>query len=417
METDANQLEGSSVAATSGPDERQVQAVSDWLIAQGLTDAEFEDVLEGFAEGLLRIGIPVSRGSIQMRTLHPSIEALNFVWDGPGSVSAQSFTIDERENEYWLRSPVKYMLDNEISLIRVPLETLDGAHMFPMMNELADNGGTDYYLRMIGFDVGDAREVSGLVSSWTTAKPGGFEDWQIAVIDRMLPRLALTAKARLTKEIAENVLDTYVGQEAGRRVMEGNIHRGDLDVIPAVIIFADLRGFTTTTDTVPRDRLGEMLDNYFEAIVPALVDGGGQVLKYLGDGLLGAFNLEDLPQDSVCSGALQAAVNMRRNVAKLNEARSARGWPVMDLDIAIHLGDVLYGNVGAADRLDFTVIGPAVNEASRIEALSEDLDCSLLVSETFAKAATQCGSRLRSLGRHALRGVRGDQEIFAVIEE
>jgi adenylate cyclase len=181
-----------------------------------------------------------------------------------------------------------------------------------------------------------------------------------------------------------------------------------------VLIYADLRGFTSLTDSVERAALAPMLDAYFEQMVPPVVDRGGQVLKFLGDGLLATFNLEDQPRDSVCHVALRTGVETLIRVRRLNEERKSQGLPVMELDIALHLGDVLYGNVGAAGRQDFTVIGPAVNEASRLEFLCQELGHHLLVSESFAQAATACAEHLIPLGRHELRGVRRAQEIYTV---
>ena len=176
----------------------------------------------------------------------------------------------------------------------------------------------------------------------------------------------------------------------------------------------DLRGFTAVSDTMPRDRIGDMLNAYFECMVEPVKARGGQVLKFLGDGLLATFDTSAHDSDGLCSQALSAAAEAVERVRSLNKEHQAADWPAMELDIALHLGDVLYGNVGAADRLDFTVVGPAVNEAARIESLCTPLGHNILISEVFAKAASTCLGRLVSVGRHALRGVAGDQELFTM---
>ena len=168
------------------------------------------------------------------------------------------------------------------------------------------------------------------------------------------------------------------------------------------------------TVAIPGDRLAPMLDRYFEAMVPPITQRGGQILKFLGDGLLATFDLNGRDRDSICSEALQSVYEMVAGVVEANGARRAAGLPTMDLDIALHLGDVFYGNVGAADRLDFTVIGPAVNEASRIETLCEPLGHSVLISETFAGAAVACTGRLIPVGTHQLRGVRHSQALYTI---
>jgi adenylate cyclase len=182
----------------------------------------------------------------------------------------------------------------------------------------------------------------------------------------------------------------------------------------AVIVYTDLRGFTKTTNSVPREQLVDMVDEYFEAMLPPIVDHGGEILKFLGDGVLATFDLTDKPRDSVCGDALLAATGALQSVRDLNRRRAAEGKPVMDLDVALHLGDVLHGNVGARDRLDFTVIGPAVNEASRIETLCRKLGHNLLISDAFAAAASSCAHRLVPVGRHVLRGVRELQMLYTI---
>ena len=254
-----------------------------------------------------------------------------------------------------------------------------------------------------------------MVASWTTDRPGGFSNRDLALLTQLLPRLALAVQARLGHEIAVNLLDTYVGPEAGRRILAGKIRRGQLDVIAAVILYADLRGFTAATDQNPRDEMVETLNCYYDRLVPTIEEFGGQVLKFMGDGLLATFPLNGRPAAEVCERALVPRPR-RRSSAPASCAMSAPRPTrmVLDLDIALHLGDVFYGNVGSADRLDFTVIGPAVNEASRIEMLCGQHQRNLLMSETFAKAATDSADRLVSIGRFALRGVGTAQSIYTL---
>ncbi len=286
---------------------------------------------------------------------------------------------------------------------------------FPILDEFRGGGATDYYARFIGF-VFEAQKGarSGVMSSWTTDQAGGFSEQDISTLDRLLPRLALSLKSALTYQFSINLLDTYVGPDAGRRILDGEIRRGAPEVIRAVLWLADLRGFTAFSDTTPKEEVFSTLNEYFDCMVRPLVGHGGQVLKFLGDGLLGTFDLQHMEKDAVCRESLDSAVEALKLVHELNAERRAAGKPVLELDLALHLGDVLYGNVGALDRQDFTLIGAAVNEASRIETLCAPLDRNLLISETFATAALQCTGRLVSLGRHPLRGVREAQELFTV---
>jgi adenylate cyclase len=400
----------------SARDGEVIQEISNWLIDQGLKGGELGAILSGFCQRVTEAtGVPLQRAMMGLRTLHPSVDAESFIWNRDGEVRSESFAVDPSDDSGWRRSPIYHMTQTGELSLRRRLEGGADAFDFPILGELQAAGGTDYQARVTPFALGDIQAMeTGMISSWVTDRPGGFSDHDMAILDRLIPRLALTAKTLLTQEIAENVLDTYVGPDAGRRIMGGNIRRGSLEVIRAVLIYADLRGFTRLTDSVERDSLAPMLDAYFDQMVPPVVERGGQVLKFLGDGLLATFNLEDQPRDSVCQVALQTGVETLLGVRRLNVERRAAGLPVMDLDIAMHLGDVLYGNVGAADRQDFTVIGPTVNEASRIEVLCQELGHNLLISETFANAATACADRLIPLGSHDLRGVRRAQELYTV---
>jgi adenylate cyclase len=185
-------------------------------------------------------------------------------------------------------------------------------------------------------------------------------------------------------------------------------------VISAVILYADLRGFTAAADRQPRDELVDALNCYFDCLVPTIGEFGGEVLKFMGDGLLATFPLNGRPAAEVCDRALCAAAKTLERIRVLCDERAAAKATVMDLDMVLHLGDVYYGNIGSADRLDFTVIGPAVNEASRIEALCAQHERNLLISETFARAATRSADRLVSIGRFALRGVVSAQSIYTL---
>ena len=244
---------------------------------------------------------------------------------------------------------------------------------------------------------------------------GGFNDDEIAAIERLQPRLAVAAKAAALVQIAGDVAAAYLGADAGRRVLGGEVDRGNVDVLNAVLFFCDLRGFTALADGMDRHRLIALLDDYFDAIAGPVADHGGQVLKFMGDGLLATFSLDDGEPATTCGNALNAAVAALAAVERINIQRRAAGEPVMELDIALHQGEVVYGNVGARDRLDFTVIGPAVNEASRMEQLCDRLGVSLVLSESVVAASGPAAAgQFESLGRHPLRGVGEARELFTL---
>jgi adenylate cyclase len=209
------------------------------------------------------------------------------------------------------------------------------------------------------------------------------------------------------------LMETYLGRDAGQRVLGGRIVRGIAERIDAVVWFSDLRGFTRITDTAP-EQVIPLLNDYADVIVSAIEDHGGDVLKLIGDGTLAIFTAED--RAHACEAALAAALAARQGVAELNKRRSGQDQPVTDMYLGLHVGKVFYGNVGSRERLDFTVLGPAVNEASRIAAMCRSVDQPILLSAAFA-AVGDMKSRLVSVGRYALRGVLHPQELFTIDPE
>ncbi len=306
----------------------------------------------------------------------------------------------------------------------------DNTEEFVLFPELRAEGLVDYAAHLVPYDTsqvqdiagrsGDAvamvdpdGELNGIFFSCATDRPEGFDDGQLNQVVEALPYLAISVKSRLTYDVASTVLETYLGRDAGRRVLTGAIERGSAEAIRAVIWFSDLRGFTKLTDSLPRELLVATLDDYLEAMAAPVQAFNGQILKFMGDGLLATFDVTGRDDSAVCADALAAAAELRAAFPAFNAVRKADGKPIMDFGLALHLGEVFYGNIGASERLDFTVIGPAVNEASRIQSLCRPLNHNVLISSEFQEAAgTACG--LRPLGLHALRGVREQQELFGL---
>lgn len=403
-------------AASGATDALSVEAIGDWLVLQGLAKTGFEPLIGGFCERLVEAGIALSRTTLSMRTLHPSVAALDYLWRRGCGVEQRSIGHDiAGQSEEWRASPFHYMLENDVPVLRRRLVGPDACLDFPLLEDLEAQGVTDYLAMFVAFGLGGiTKEKTGMIASWASDGPAGFSDAEAAAIERLQPRLALALSATLAHQVAVNLLDTYVGTSVGQRILRGEIRRGSMDVIPSVILYADLQGFTTFSDRAPKDEVVAALNDYFDCMVRPVHANGGDVLKFLGDGLLAVFNVEGADPDALCGRALAAAVESLDGVARLNAARAAAGAPVMALDVALHLGEVMFGNVGAEDRLDFTVIGPAVNEASRIEALCGEVGHNLLVSEAFARAAASSASRLVSIGAHRLRGVETAQELFTL---
>jgi adenylate cyclase len=285
---------------------------------------------------------------------------------------------------------------------------------FPLLEELAAAGATDYFAELVRFGAeGDASRGSGIGYSFTTDRPEGFRDDELVLLKAVLPAVSLAMMAHAGHAIASGLLAAYLGADAGRRVHAGAVERGSVAAIRAVLWYADIRGFTALADRMPGAAVIALLDDVFEALAAALRPRDAQILKFLGDGMLAIFPFEEATREETSRRALDAAAEGVAAIAQLNAARHAAEKPVSEVDLALHLGEVLYGNVGAVDRLDFTVIGPAVNEVARIETLCEPLGRKVLLSAELAAAIGE-DPRLEPLGRYHLRGVREARAIFGL---
>ena len=315
--------------------------------------------------------------------------------------------------ERWRHSPFYRMMQTGESLMRRRLSA-DSEAEFSVLAEMRSAGMTDYVAIINRFAVEAViGEMDCLYSSWASKEPGGFTDGQIAALQRIAPFLALAIKSVALARMTGTLMQTYLGRDAGQRVLSGRIVRGIADRIDAVIWFSDLRGFTRITDTAP-EQVIPLLNDYADVIVSAVNEHGGDVLKLIGDGTLAIFAAEDRVHAS--SAALSAAIAARQGIAALNDRRAADGRPITDMYLGLHVGEVFYGNVGSRERLDFTVIGPAVNETSRIAAMCRSVDQPILVSAAFANIGDN-RRRLISVGRYALRGVSQPQELFTIDPE
>ena len=396
-----------------------------WLVQAGLEGCPTEDLVAGFCQRLVEVGIPLQRVFMGTATLHPLMRARGYLWvAGEGLVGNDAMPHRDPgdEPEAWTASPLRYMLANEVPELRRRLSGPDAQHDFAVLAEFAGQGLTDWIAQAHSFGwafknshhITDRYAGIGMICSFTTMAPDGFSDGQLARLRQLIQLLALAVKAMILTQLARDVTTAYIGGDAADRVLNGAIQRGASEMIEAVILYADLRGFTAMADRLSIKPVVETLNAYFDCLGPAIEAGGGQVLKFLGDGLLASFQLAPgQPPGDVCSAALTAARIALDNVTALNHSRSEAGLPVLALDVALHMGTVMYGNVGTGARLDFTLIGPTVNEAARLENLCSSLGRNLLASASFAHALGARGG-LVSLGSHTLRGVAEPREVFGL---
>ena len=397
-------------------DNDDIAGLSLWITAAGLAGESESAILGGFCERETARGLLLGRALMLIDTLHPVYEGRAFRWTrAQKETTLSEYGRSAEDLSRWERSPFHWLEESGESILRRRLSAATEGE-FSVFPELRAAGMTDYLA--IANRFAGAETIGGMdcvFSSWATDAAHGFADGEIAHLTRLTPFLALAVKSASLARIAGTLVETYLGRDPGRRVLQGRIARGVAERIEAVLWFSDLRSYTRISDTARPEDIIPLLNHYADAIISVIHEQGGDVLKLMGDGLLAIFTAADRRQAS--DAALRAGLAARRSVAAVNERRAARGLPVTDMYLALHIGDVFYGNIGSKDRLDFTVVGPAVNEVSRIAALCRSVDQPLLVSAEFAAAVGEAKSRLVSVGRYALRGVARAQDLFTVEQE
>jgi adenylate cyclase len=397
--------------------------LSEWLTQCGLAGTSETDIVSGFCERCVAAGLPLGRALVFIDTLHPVHEGRLFRWGfGPDQLplveygrtspdaASDAEPHDVEATQRWRDSPHYHMLQTGASFLRRRLNAAVDDE-FPTLSDFRAAGMTDYVALITRFaPEGVIGEMDGVYSSFATRLPEGFTDAHIAALLRIAPYFALTIKSVSLSRMTRTLMETYLGRDPGRRVLDGRIVRGSAERIDAVVWFSDLRGFTRITDTTPEQAI-PLLNDYSDAIISAIHEHGGDVLKLIGDGTFAIFTAQD--RGHACSAALSAAIEAREHVRELNRRRIADGKPVTAMYLGLHIGEVFYGNIGSRERLDFTVIGPAVNEASRIAAMCRSVEQPFLLSSAFADVDA-IKRRLVSVGRFALRGVAQPQELFTL---
>lgn len=398
-------------------DDRHVIEITAWLMQSGLKGMSEADLLSGFCERCRANGMPIERSVAVMDTLHPIYEGRAFRWDARQHI--------ERVSEYgvsgpgnfadnWLRSAFHYLETEDANEVRRRLHHGDPVDFY-FLDELKASGFTDFIAMAHRFgDEGTIGEIDCFFSHFATRAGEGFAESDLVALRELLPCLALAVKCVTVSGVAGTIAKVYLGQDAAKQVLHGKITRGRSDRISAALWFSDLANFTHISDTVDPEEIIPMLNDYADAVISSIQEAGGEVLKLMGDGTLAIF--KGRKPTEACAAALRARAMLDRRLADLNAQRRIEGRPVTDVYLGLHMGDVFYGNIGSKDRLDFTVIGPAVNEVSRIVSLCRSLQRKVLMSASFAAIVPQAQlDNLLPIGQHALRGVKRAQELFTLI--
>jgi len=390
--------------------------LTEWLLGEGWNIPCPQELVRQLGLRMMAAGIPIYRLRVNIRTLHPQHIGTVYTWLlDREEIHEYSITPEVLEQERYINSPFAAIFDGAGG-IRSRLD-LSGVDLkYPLLEELRDEGATDYVAMPLVFSDGRINAIT-----LATKRPGGFSTTELEITYGMLPVLERVMELHATRRTAQTILETYLGPQTGQRVLEGQIRLGDGQDIYAVIWFSDMRGSTALADRMARPDYLNLLNAYFDCMAGSILNHGGEVLRFLGDAVLGIFPIDaDTSQPQLCSkhtGActrsLKAAHEAMKKMEELNEGRRKQGEPDLGYGIALHLGELMYGNIGVGQRLDFTAIGAAVNETARLEDMCRALHKPILISAELARLVP---NQLISLGVHGFRGVREPHEIFTLAD-
>jgi adenylate cyclase len=390
------------------PQHDTIDTVIDWLTVSAWQTSSLVGGFDEFSWRMLAAGFPLLRTTLHVRTLHPQYLGASFVWWRTTGRTVQTLVAHEVEGMIEHENNPVWRVATNGETLRRRVDVADSELDFPILHDLKAEGATDYFALPVKSSFGTNHMVT-----YVTDRAGGFTAQEISGLTRVSQRLPLLADLYMQRRIARNILNAYLGPNTGPKVLAGQIRRGTGEEITAVIWSSDLRGFTERSDRLAGSQVIAMLNAVFDAQAKAIASHGGEILKFIGDGLLAIFPIEkgDMAAAAACN-ALTAATEAVEAVRGLTSDPSLLGEPPLEIVIALHIGTAIYGNIGAADRLDFTVIGPAVNLVSRIEAVAKALNLPIVVSDDFEHAY---GKPLQRLGRHELRGLATPHDLFAPI--
>jgi adenylate cyclase len=388
-----------------------------WLVSQGLAGAAENDLTRGFCERCRAEGVALSRALVIIDTLHPVLEGRGFRWNDIETNESDIFEYgstgagDAAQN--WRRSTFYHMLERGMDEMQIDLSQCASLD-FTQIGDLWANGHKHFLAFVHRFgEAGTIGQMDCLYSFWVTRNINGFSEQDLSALRDLVPVLGLAIKSAAQVDIARTLGRVYLGRDASQQVLRGRISRGVTERIKAVLWFSDLRGSTGISESIAPDEIIPFLNDYAQAAIDAIHEAGGEVLKLIGDGVLAMFSYNDM--GTAKRAALRAEHLFRRNISALNARRSADSRPTTSAYVGLHVGEVFYGNIGSEDRLDFTVVGPAVNEVSRIASMCRSVDRELLASADFRDGLDAAGRRyLVSTGRFALRGIGRAQDLYTL---
>ena len=394
-----------------------ITQINDWLIDQALGDPDMVELFDGLCHRLAGIGVPIGRARLTWSTLHPVFRAETVLWRRGRPAEREQFIHQETESSAWLRSPMLFMLESNLSVFRRKLTGPEKLLDFDVLEELTAEGYTDYII--IGTPLCPRRRADedwrGILVTWAADRPNGFTDDDLAALQRIQRRLSLACKTVIQARISRNIGETYLGRLTGKRVLNGAIRLGDGDETRALVWYSDLRDSTRLAETLPSKDYLKLLNVYFECAARPVISAGGEVLAFVGDAVLAIFPIEDDAELPALTRRTLLALRESLGIADfINEERRAGGLEQIRYGIGLNVGSVMYGNIGVPERLAFSAIGPTVIEVARIEKLTKPAGARVLAPREIAAEEPRLW---RSIGPQRLQGVGSPQELFAFREE
>jgi adenylate cyclase len=398
-----------ATAQQSKPDPQwSVQPLLDWIFSEGRLIGDDSEFVLQFSRRLSDCCAPVERVLITILTLNPEIVAASNLWmKSTDKVEYFEAERQVRETDRYIGSPLQSLFETG-KRVRQQLDDLpEDAHQ--AYTELANDGFTDYLALPVMF-----AEGLGAAMILCTQRRTGFSEHDIANFRVIRDYLTPVIEVHALRYLSKSLMNTYVGKRTGEKVLAGMIRRGDADIINAALWFSDLRNFTAMTENLPPQQVLELLNDYFEFVAAAVTARGGEILRFIGDAMLIVFPIEgNMCRQTACNAALDSAIDAQNTIASLNHRRRRHGLPEIEFGVGLNIGEVVYGNVGAPDRLDFTVMGPAVNRTARLESLTRENDCDILFSEQFAQLID---TPSEYLGLREMKGIEEPQAVYALCQ-
>ncbi len=396
--------------------EAMISPITEWLVERSLGDSDIVDLFDTMCQKLVGVGIPVTRARLFWPTLHPLFQAETVSWDRGSFARLEQFLHQDQASDAWNRSPLKFLVDHKLDSLR---RELTGPNMlvdFDLLDELKEQGYTDFFLmgtelEGASFRGRDNEGNNGILVSWATNREGGFSADDLWALQKVHKRFAVACKTVIQSRIAVNIAETYLGDRAGGNVLKGQIRRGDGARTEAIVWYSDLRNSTSLGETLPPDQYFSLLNSYFNATAEPVVQNGGEILDFIGDAVLGIFPFSgEAEKRKAAEAAITSLDTALKAAEEINTERLSAGDEQFKFGIALNVGDVRFGNIGIPTRLAFSVIGPTVNQAARIEAMTKLLQQPVLADEVMAKLMP---NHWKPVGEHKLTGVLEPVSLFA----